>query len=69
MKTKSSLLGFTLSELIVTIVILGILSTIAFLSYTSYTKTARDTDREGTLDKTITALELFHVQTGIYPVP
>ena len=64
-KTK---LAFTLVELIVVIVILAILGTIAFISLQWYSKDARDSTRVSDISTMKTSLELFHLDTGKYPL-
>ncbi|MDD3302893.1 MAG: InlB B-repeat-containing protein [Candidatus Gracilibacteria bacterium] len=61
--------GFTLVELIVTIVILAILGTIAFISFQGYSKNARDTQRIADINHVEKSLGLFVVNTGFYPNP
>jgi len=61
--------GFTLVELIVTIVILAILWTIAFISFQWYSKNARDTQRIADINHVEKSLWLFVVNTWFYPNP
>jgi prepilin-type N-terminal cleavage/methylation domain-containing protein len=64
-KTKA----FTLVELIVTITILAILWTIAFISLQWYSKTARDSVRVSDIRSMEISLELFQIDSWIYPEP
>ena len=60
--------AFTLVELIVVITILAILWTIAFISLQWYSKDARDGVRISDVSNMKTALELFHLDAGKYPL-
>jgi len=61
--------AFTLVELIVVITILAILWTIAFISLQWYSKDARDSIRISDISNIKTSLELFHLNSGKYPLP
>ena len=61
--------AFTLVELIVVITILAILGTIAFISLQWYSKDARDSIRISDTSNMKTSLELFHLDSGKYPLP
>mgnify|MGYP003998709729 CR=1 FL=1 len=61
--------AFTLVELIVVITILAILWTIAFISLQWYSKDARDSIRISDTSSMKTSLELFHLNSGKYPLP
>jgi len=61
--------AFTLVELIVVITILAILWTIAFISLQWYSKDARDSIRISDISNIKTSLELFHLDSGKYPLP
>jgi prepilin-type N-terminal cleavage/methylation domain-containing protein len=61
--------AFTLVELIVVITILAILWTIAFISLQWYSKDARDSIRISDTSNMKTSLELFHLDSGKYPLP
>ena len=61
--------AFTLVELIVVITILAILWTIAFISLQWYSKDARDSIRISDISSIKTSLELFHLNSGKYPLP
>lgn len=58
--------GFTLIELMITVVIVAILATIAIPSYQEYVIRARRADAQGTLMGLANALERFHTQNGTY---
>ncbi len=66
---KKKLKGFTLVELIVVITILAILSTISFISVQNYIKDSRDANRLATLSNIQQALEIYYLQTRLYPNP
>ncbi len=61
--------GFTLVELLVTIVILWVLSTIGFMTYSGYTAKTRDSIRISDLNTIDTALELYKTKEKRYPTP
>ena len=61
--------AFTLVELIVVITILAILWTIAFISLQWYSASSRDSVRISDLWNMRTSLELFHLNSGKYPLP
>ncbi|MFK7780068.1 MAG: prepilin-type N-terminal cleavage/methylation domain-containing protein [Candidatus Gracilibacteria bacterium] len=61
--------AFTLVELIVVITILAILGTIAFISLQGYSATSRDSVRIYDVSNMKTSLELFHLNSGKYPLP
>jgi len=61
--------AFTLVELIVVITILAILWTIAFISLSWYSKSSRDSVRISDVSNMKTSLELFHLNSGKYPLP
>ncbi len=72
--TQKSIIGtgpewFTLVELIVVITILAILWTIAFISLQWYSANSRDSVRISDTSNMKTALELFHLDAGKYPLP
>ena len=60
---------FTLVELIVVISILAILWTIAFLSFWGFSSKARDSDRIADTNSLAKWIELYQVQSWIYPTP
>ncbi|EKD66161.1 MAG: hypothetical protein ACD_49C00060G0003 [uncultured bacterium (gcode 4)] len=61
--------GFTLVELIVVISILAILWTIAFLSFWWFSSKARDSDRISDTSSLSKWIELYQVQSWVYPTP
>lgn len=61
--------AFTLVELIIVITILAILATIAFMSFQGYNKNARDWNRATSLKTIETGLDLYSIQTWVYPEP
>ncbi len=66
MKTKKP--AFTLIELLVVIAIIGILATLAVVSLQNARKNARDAKRIADVRQMQTALELYHNDTGVYPL-
>ncbi|MDD2870942.1 MAG: prepilin-type N-terminal cleavage/methylation domain-containing protein [Candidatus Gracilibacteria bacterium] len=61
--------AFTLVELVIVILILAILGTIAFISLQGYSQSARDSTRITDLGMITTALDLFNIDAGKYPIP
>lgn len=60
-------LGFTLVELIITIVVIGILSTVAYLGVSGVQAIARDKTHENNARAIVTALEAYYGNNGEYP--
>lgn len=56
--------GFTIVELIVTIVVIGILATITVVAYNGVQAGARDADRMSDLDKIADAIQLYRAKNG-----
>lgn len=63
---KSNLQGFTLVELLITVVILGILAAIAYPSYTSYVAQTRRSDATTNLSRIAAIQEKFFTECGRY---
>lgn len=64
-KTK----GFTMIELLVSIVVIAVISTVGFVSYSNSQKISRDFRRKQDLRAVQTALELyFQKNAGAYPI-
>ena len=59
--------GFTVIEILVTIVIVAILATIAVLSYMRYQDQTRDAQREASVTVIAEGLEKYHDKHGEYP--
>lgn len=59
--------GFTLIELMVTIVIIAILASVGFATYSSAQKSGRISKRIQDLQAIQTAVEAYHTATGYYP--
>jgi type II secretion system protein G len=59
--------GFTIIELIVSIVIIGILVTIMIVSYSGIQQRSRDSQRASDVTKIKIALEKYHADKGQYP--
>lgn len=66
-KKNKSILGFTLVELMIAVVILGILSVIGIGSFTSTQLKARDSKRKRDLAAISSALETYYNDYGTYP--
>jgi general secretion pathway protein G len=68
MKRKQKrILGFTLVELLVVMVILGLLSTLGIRSFISSQKKGRDARRKADLEHITSALELYYNDNDQYP--
>ena len=61
--------AFTLSELIIVIVILIILGAISFIAMENYSKNSRDSVRITSVSNISKAIELFSIKTWFYPEP
>ncbi len=61
--------AFTLTELIIAIVIVSILGTIAFISIKWYSKNARNSVRKEDIWKIKQSLEIYGIHTWFYPPP
>ncbi len=66
---NQSVLGFTIVELLVVIVVIGILAAITIVAYTGLTKKANTALIQSDLSNAVTSIKLFQVQspTGSYP--
>jgi type IV pilus assembly protein PilE len=60
--------GFTLVELMITVVILGILAAVAYPSYQGYVKQARRADAQSAIMQTANRLEKFFTYCNSYPI-
>ena len=67
--TKLARSWFTLVELIVVITILAILWTIAFIALQWYSSNARDSVRVTDMSRIKSSLELFKIESAVYPEP
>lgn len=63
---RNSESGFTLVEIMITVVILGILAAIAYPSYTSYVALTRRTDGTMALTRIAAIQEKFYTECGTY---
>ena len=59
--------GFTIVELLVTIVVIGILAAITIVSYTGISQRSRDSRRDSDVTQVKLALEKYHADKGGYP--
>jgi len=59
--------GFTIIELLVTIVVIGILATIMIISYTGIQQRSRDTDRQSDMTQLKIAIEKYRAEKSEYP--
>lgn len=60
--------GFTLIEILVTVVIIGVLTAVAIVSYTSINRRSRDVKRKADIEQVRQALEMYRSDNGTYPV-
>lgn len=65
--TKSSRAGFTLVEVIITVIIIGVLTTIVGLGFSSVQKSADDKEREIDVVAIANALDRYYDRHGEYP--
>lgn len=59
--------GFTIIELLVTIVVIGILATIMIVSYSGIQQRSRDSGRASDITQLKIALEKYHAEESQYP--
>ncbi len=59
--------GFSLIELMITVVIIGLLASIAYPAYTQYTTKSRRTDAYNALTQVANDLEKFYSECSAYP--
>jgi type II secretion system protein G len=59
--------GFTIIELLVTIVVIGILATIMIVSYTGIQQRSRDSERASDITQIKIAIEKYHADQSQYP--
>ena len=59
--------GFTLIEILVTVIIIAILTAIAVVSYVSINRRSRDVKRKSDLEQVRQALEMYRSDNGFYP--
>ena len=64
---KKKILGLTLIELLVAMVILALLATCSFILFSTYLKRARDTKRKGNLERIKTALYDYYFDANCFP--
>lgn len=60
--------GFTLTEILVVIAIIGILTTVVSISTSSAKKQSRDAKRKADLELVAGALEIYYAQNKTYPL-
>ena len=68
-KSNISRQGFTIVELLITIVIVAILASLSVSAYSGIQQRTRDARRVSDMNVIVKALEIYKVQTGSYPVP
>lgn len=68
MKNVRTNQAFTLIELLIVIAIIGILSSVVLMSLNTAREKSRDTARYQQANEFLKALELYHTDTGQYPV-
>lgn len=68
MKSQKNQPGFTLTEIIVSISILTTLATITATQYDGVVAAARDAHRLANTKQVQTALQLYNINTGSYPI-
>jgi prepilin-type N-terminal cleavage/methylation domain-containing protein len=59
--------GFTIIELLVSIVVIGILVTIMIVSYGGIQQRSRDSDRSSDITQLKIAIEKYHADKSMYP--
>jgi len=59
--------GFTLIEILVTVVIIAILTAIGVVAYSSINKRSRDAKRKSDIEQIRSALEMYRSDNGYYP--
>jgi prepilin-type N-terminal cleavage/methylation domain-containing protein len=59
--------GFTIIELLVSIVVIGILVSIMLVSYGGIQQRSRDSDRSSDITQLKIAIEKYHADTSMYP--
>lgn len=67
--SRKSMLGFTLTELIVVITILSILGTIGFIAMQGYSLKARDSLRITDMSIVLKGLAVWRAQNDLYQIP
>lgn len=59
--------GFTIVELLITIVIVAILASVSVTAYSGIQQRGRDAQRVSDMNAIVKALEMYKIQTGNYP--
>jgi len=67
MKMWASKKGFTIIELLISIVVIGILASITIASYSGIQKTSRDSERGGDIVVLKIAIEKYYAENSMYP--
>lgn len=66
-KTRTTINGFTIVELLVSIVVIGILVTIMVISYSGIQQRSRDSERGSDMTQLKIAIEKYHAEKSMYP--
>lgn len=61
--------GFSIVELLITVVIVSILASLTVNAYSGVQQRSRDTRRVSDMNAIVKALEMYKIQTGSYPAP
>ena len=67
-KLMKNQLGFTLVELMITIVIVGVLATVAIPLYQANVKRAKGSESDASMGSIRTALRVYYAENSAYPI-
>ncbi len=67
-KLMKSQLGFTLVELMITIVIVGVLATVAIPLYQANVKRSKGTEADASMGSIRTSLRVYYAENTAYPI-
>lgn len=68
MKKNVSRLGFTITELLIVIIVIGLLAAVVIVQYNGVQVRARDTQRRTDIANIAKALEQYYADNGSYPI-